>query len=386
MIERRVRISDKSLAWTMALSVGAHGLFALLLVLMPRPVIEPLRVDLTEVRLIEVADMTIPEAMEEEVVEIVEAVPDDPSMPTPLEPRSRVRPLSPSTPTTPSESVAGATGGMVGSIGPAVTTDVAPGPPGETAAEHDARMRAAAALIDPRRVAAGYILRDDPGPTRPSGPAGLGDPGGETVRPMTVAEAEALHDGHMGAVGATKAHITRTRPELVPHPDGSYSYRGHAFTATIRPNGEVVYSDRGAVEYDVGSGSGSFDIGDMIMGAAGADPYAAERAWFEEEHQELIDRLVDEARAGDRERALRRLRGRLSLIWQDRTHSAEHRRRELFDLWDDSSELEGDRAARDAILGFIRSELPASSEDAYPASEISTLNASRHSTERFSPY
>ena len=122
------------------------------------------------------------------------------------------------------------------------------------------------------------------------------------------------------------------------------------------------------------------------MGAAGADPYAAERSWFEEEHNELIDRLVDEARLADRARALRRFRGNLSMIWQDRSRSAESRRRRLFEQWDDASELEDDRSARDAVIAFIRESLPASSEDAYPASEISTLNAQRHSTEHFAPY
>jgi hypothetical protein len=381
-------MSDKSMFYTTAFSFAAHALFALLLALAPArtPVVELLTPN--EVRLVAVADLTIPPEMEAEVTEIIEAVPEPAAMPEERSTRPRTTDERPAPITT--APVAGATSGMVGSItGPSgpvgpTSTDVAP--VGESEADRERRLRGMGSLIDPRRAAAGFVLRDDPGPVRPSGPAGLGDPGGETVRPMSVAEAEALHSGHLGAAAATKSYLSDTHPPLTPHPDGTYTYRGHAFTATIRPNGEVVYSDRGAVEYDVGSGAGSFDLGDMIMGAAGADPYAAERSWFEEEHQELIDRLVDEARVADRERALRRLRGRLSLIWQDRTHSAEHRRRELFDLWDDSSEDEADHAARDAVIAFIRSELPSSSEDAYPASEVSTLNAGRHSTEPFDPY
>jgi len=374
--------SNKSLIWTAGLSIAVHGLFALGIALAPAPAPYLPPPELTEVRLIEVGEMTIPPEMEEEIAELIESTPA----------AARTEPLPPSRPLphNPSALVAsttdpspGLTGALV-PIGP--TVDVSP-LPGESEAEHERRMRAAGVLIDPRRAAADWVLRADPGPIRPSGPAGLGDPGGESVRPMTVAEAEGLHSGYLGAAAATKTHTTRTaRPPLVPHPDGSYTYRGHAFTATIRPNGDVTFSDRGAVEYDLGSGTGSFDLGDMVMGAAGADPYAAEREMFMEENQELIDRLTDEARVTTRERSMGRLRHDLRMRWEDRSHTAERRRRDLFRLWDESSEDADDRAARDAVMAFIRTELPEGSEDAYPASEVAALNGRRTSTEAFAPY
>jgi hypothetical protein len=379
-----VRRSDKSLAWTSALSFGAHGLFALLIALAPRPPAFVAPLSSNEIRLIEVADLTIPEEMEAEVTEIVEAVESDPT----LRPAGMVRDPRPRAPSiagaTPSPATP-ATEGLTGSIVTAPAIEL-PMVPGETEEARERRLRAMGGRIAASRAAADFVLRDDPGPVMPSGPAGLDDPGGETVRPMTVAEAEALHDGHLGAAAATKTHLSDTHPPLTPHPDGSYTYRGHAFTATIRPTGEVVYSDRGAVEYDVGSGTGSFDLGDMVMGAAGQDPYAQERAWFEEEHQELIDRLVDEARVADRTRSLRRLRSDLALIWADRTRSAERRRRQLFERWDQASEDEGDREARDIIMAYIRENVPRDGEDAYTDAEIASLNAGRESTERFAPY
>lgn len=375
--------SNKSLIWTAGLSLGVHGLFALGLAIAPRPAPFLPPPELTEVRLIEVGELTIPEEMEDEITELVEAVPPA-AIAEPSPPPSRTLPSAPS-------AVVGSTSepstGLTGALVPtAPTVDTSP-LPGESETDRERRLRAAGVLIDPRRAAADMVLRGDPGPIMPSGPAGLGDPGGESVREMTVAEAEGLHSGYLGAAAATKTHTTRTaRPALVPHPDGSYTYRGHAFTATIRPNGDVTFSDRGAVEYDLGSGTGSFDLGDMVMGAAGADPYAAEREMFMEENAELIERLTDEARVATRERSMGRLRHDLRMRWEDRTRPVERRRRDLFRLWDESSEDEGDRAARDAVMAFIRTELPEGSEDAYPASEIAALNARRTSTETFAPY
>lgn len=377
-----MRRSDKSLAWTSVLSIGAHGLFALFLALAPSaPAFVP-PLDTNEIRLIEVADLTIPEEMAVEVSEIVEAVDSDPTY-TPAAMTRDPRPRTPTTagagPTTPTTD--GLTGAIVSS--PAIELPMVPG---ESEADRERRLRAMGGRIAASRAASDFVFREDPGPIMPSGPAGLDDPGGETVRPLTVAEAERLHDGHLGAAAATKTYLSDTHPPLTPHPDGSYTYRGHAFTATIRPTGEVVYSDRGAVEYDMGSGSGSFDLGDMVMGAAGQDPYAQERAWFEEEHQELIDRLVDEARVADRTRSLRRLRSDLGLLWEDRSRSAERRRRQLFERWDQASEAEDDREARDIIMAYIREHVPQDGEDAYTDAEIASLNAGRESTERFAPY
>ncbi len=376
--------SNKPLTWTACLSVLVHGLFALGIALAPPPAPYVPPPELTEVRLIEVGEMVIPEEMETEITELIESDAVPAAMSDPLPPPPRLPPRR--TSTVAAGTVDGAPG-LTGSLVPTgPTVDTSP-LPGETEAEREVRLRAAGARIDPRRAAADMVLRGDPGPIMPSGPAGLGDPGGESVRPMTVAEAERVHSDHLGAAAATKTHTTRSaRPQLVPHPDGSYTYRGHAFTATIRPNGDVVFSDRGAVEYDLGSGTGSFDLGDMVMGAAGVDPYAAEREAFMEENEELIQRLTDEARVATRARSLGRLRSDLRMRWEDRTRSVERRRRDLFRLWDESSEDDDDRAARDAVIAFIRTNLPEGSEDAYPPSEIAALNARRTSTEAFAPY
>lgn len=375
-----MRSSNESMAWTSVASLALHGAFAAALALAPRPAPTPPPVLAAEVRL-EVGAMTIPDEMEEEIEEMLETLPP-PAATASREPlRPTTRPLVPSTSTgAPSDVVP--TGTLVAAPGATSVGTLVVGP--ETDAEREARLRAA--RIDPTTAAARTVFRDDPGPIMPSGPAGLG-PAGETVRPMSVAEAEALHSEHLGAVAATKTHLSHTRPPLAgPHADGSYTYAGHAFTATIHADGSVSYSDRGAVEYDLGSGSGSFDLGDMVMGAAGADPRAAERTWFEEEHAELIERLENEHRLTTRASALRGVRNQVRMLWADRTESAASRREQLFEIWDDLSEAEGDRAARDAVIAFIRAELPATSEDAYTDSELSTFNARRASTERFAPY
>lgn len=374
--------SHKSLAWTSAASLVLHAVAVGTLALVPE--LPPLPPRLTSDVRLEVGEIALPEDLEEEIQEIVEAVPPMASEVAAAAEARRLRePVRPSE-TVDSTSAMGATGTLVATPGAASAGFIEVAPSAETEEARIARLRGA--RIDPLSAAARSVLHDDPGPILPSGPAGLG-PAGESVRPLSVAEAEALHEGHLGAVAATKTHLSDSHPPLSgPDAEGNYHYRGHAFTATIHNDGSVSYSDRGAVEYDLGSGSGSFDLGDMVMGAAGADPRAAERTWFEEEHAGLIERLEREGRSRARETSLRRLRSELMMVWENRTQSVERRRRRLFELWDEQSEDEGDRAARDLILGFIRAELPASSEDAYPDGELASLNAGRASSERFAPY
>ncbi|UJR87325.1 MULTISPECIES: hypothetical protein [Sandaracinus] len=121
------------------------------------------------------------------------------------------------------------------------------------------------------------------------------------------------------------------------------------------------------------------------MRAAGQDPNAAERLRFLDETEELRDRLTDAHAARERAAALPRLRARVRRIWAASRPAAD-RRRALFELWDDASEDDVGRSAREAIERFVREEFPEGSADAYSDCEIEHLNASRESTGRFAPY
>ncbi|AKF07080.1 hypothetical protein DB32_004229 [Sandaracinus amylolyticus] len=158
---------------------------------------------------------------------------------------------------------------------------------------------------------------------------------------------------------------TSALPELLTEPAGAI--------ATIAPPGTA---------FGIG---GTFDTQGAAMRAAGQDPNLAERLRFLEETEELRDRLTDAHAARERAAALSRLRARVRRIWAGSGPAAD-RRRALFALWDDASEDEVGRTARDAIERFVREELPEGSADAYSDGELEQLNASRVSAERFAPY
>jgi hypothetical protein len=249
---------------------------------------------------------------------------------------------------------------------------------------HDTTPRDMHIMLDPRHVSAGIAFRDGAGPTQPGPPAGL-HPESRDHGP-TAEEAVRQTEAFLGAQASAKTYLSHTRPHVVHRPDGTYHYAGHAFEAVIQPDGSVTFSDHPDAQFDGFSTSGSFDMTDMFMHSAGQDPYAAEREWFMEETETIRERLEDEARATAVTTSLRRLRGRLRSIWQDETETPSHRRRMIFDLWDESSEDDDGAAARQAVIDFVHETLPETGPDRYPADVLARLNASRESTLRFNPY
>jgi hypothetical protein len=173
----------------------------------------------------------------------------------------------------------------------------------------------------------------------------------------------------------------RETPHLVERPDGSLAWRGENFGVVIRPDGEIEFSDEDDLQYDWRTGDGSFCLECAFM-----DPYAAEREWFVEATAAVREEREDRARAEREARALRRLTGRLASLWQDPTRSPRERRRALFELWDEAAEDERGRAAREAVLAFVRESLPAGSDEAFSGPELAQLNGARDSHEPFAPY
>jgi len=138
----------------------------------------------------------------------------------------------------------------------------------------------------------------------------------------------------------------------------------------------------------------TFDATDVLMKAHGQDPYRAQklRALDATREQRLAATVRDVA-SQERE-ALLALPATLRHVWQDRAESPRRRREKIFLLWDecDESRSEDDEnegagaRARRLITAFIRNELGAGTDRAYPAEELASLNAQRQSKERFDPY
>jgi hypothetical protein len=370
-----VRGERNSQGLSLGISLALHVVFAALLWLAPASFPQTLDLLPTQEITIEIEDVP-----PEEHLEVVEEVtPPEPAPPDAITPTPRD--LTPPPP--------GAV--IVPTPGPevAVTPEPLIEPPTieehpVEEPQHDTTPHDMHVMLDPRHVSAGIAFQDGRGPSQPGAPATL-HPAGPDHGP-TAEEAVRQTEQYLGAQASAKAYLSHTRPHVVHRPDGTYHYAGHAFEAVIQPDGSVSFSDHPDAQFDGFSTSGSFDMTDMFMHGAGQDPYAAEREWFMEETEEIRERLEDEARAGAVVTSLRRLRGRLRSIWQDETETPSHRRRMIFDLWDESSEDDDGLAARQAVIDFVHETLPQGGPDAYPSDELARLNASRESTLRFNPY
>lgn len=255
-------------------------------------------------------------------------------------------------------------------------------PPAVEQLDPERRRRQLEALLNPRAVASG-VLDFGPGPTQRSGPAGLG-----TVdRGVGEAEAEARLAGALGRQANARPQVDKpSRPRLRRQADGSYVWQGPRTRARIRPDGTVEWEDSPNVQTNGVSTSGTFDIGDAVMSAAGQDPLAAEREWFLRNTRAVRHRLEAEARAKAMASGLRRLRGRLSRIWASEAEDAPAKRRRIFRIWDECDEGEAGAGARRIVLAFVREVLPTGSPQAFSASELSALNQVRRSREAFAPY
>lgn len=177
--------------------------------------------------------------------------------------------------------------------------------------------------IDPSSVARTMVLSEATGPIDVPQ---TGTHVGPRIRGERATERR--FDDDLRGAAMAKAYVTRRRPiRVAPHPDGTFTYDGSGFDATIRPDGTVVFRDRDDATLDpptIGqtqpltdvtgapldsaslfrdvpiagiSVGGTFDADSPLSRARGEDPHRFERERFLEETQELRERLEDEARA-----------------------------------------------------------------------------------------
>lgn len=238
-------------------------------------------------------------------------------------------------------------------------------------------------LLNPANVARGGYRPTGPGPTQRGEAAGLN--GGDQREARTEEDIEREHRDHLRGRAMARPWLARERPEVRRQPDGSFAYDGHRFRARIRPDGSVDFEDHGNASTNGFSASGSFDLTDAIMGAAGQDPHAAERAWFMRNTRELRHRLEAEHRAEQNTRGLRLLRARVARMWTSGDGTESQRRFRIYSLWRETSDDDVGRSAREVIVAWIRENLPEGGDHAYTASELRQANA-HPSGARFRPY
>lgn len=178
--------------------------------------------------------------------------------------------------------------------------------------------------------------------------------------------------------------------------DGKGGYRGGrpGYRFDIERDGTIHFRDRPPVQVAaVGLlfFAAVFDVTDLIMRAAGMDPYAYDKGRV----AELTRAMRQDMGAVERPRriaaALAQLPGDLQRLWSRSDLSVATRRELLFQLWDDLLEGEGPEGVaaargRAEILRFVRQRLPAGTAAAFTTEELARLNARRRSRASFSPY
>ena len=170
------------------------------------------------------------------------------------------------------------------------------------------------------------------------------------------------------------------------------------FVARVERDGSVKMTDTRNLQAELSWNpakllSGRFDINDYLMRRGGDDPYSSRKLKFLDDTR---DERVALGKAWRREQLRQTamiMRKNLERAWASSTDLAT-RKRALFELWDEIIEADGSdeilaeasRAARKAVIGFIRARLPHGSEHAFTERELVAMNSEKQSAATFAPY
>jgi len=112
----------------------------------------------------------------------------------------------------------------------------------------------------------------------------------------------------------------------------------------------------------------------------------AERERFLKETETLRQERINASNKQIEADGARNFRKRLDQIWHAPAVSVEQKHRQLFELWDETSQDERGEAYRRILIEYIRLNLSEHSESGYSAAELAALNARRSGRELFAPY
>jgi hypothetical protein len=179
--------------------------------------------------------------------------------------------------------------------------------------------------------------------------------------------------------------------------NGSGGYRGRrpGYRFEIDRDGTIHFETPPPVSVTAFVGLGmavAFDLTDMVMRAAGMDPYVYDKGLVAELTRSMRDKMAVAERPRRIAAALERLPHDLDRLWTRDDLSVEQKRATVLQLWDDllddGSDPEAAAAdrARATLLRFVRWRLPAGSRDAFTGAELAKFNASRRSRQTFDPY
>lgn len=200
---------------------------------------------------------------------------------------------------------------------------------------------------------------------------------------------------------------------------GKRVYKHKSFRAILHPDGRMTFSDvpslrspkvappQSGMKGPPPRGIAMPGLAEGLRAASGQELYVKEKRALMEWTYELRVQMALEYAEGNIQKRLKSLYRELVSRWHAPGRTAEERREEIFDRWDDCDEAfglklpefvkdapasidetrrEAGRTARDTIERFVRTHLPEGSADAFTADELRRFNARRRSRERFDPY
>lgn len=138
--------------------------------------------------------------------------------------------------------------------------------------------------------------------------------------------------------------------------------------------------------------SGTFDASDALMRNHGMDPYFSRKLQFLDATRDRRAQLGNHNRNDQLAHAARLMQRNLDALWTDPRLDLAAKKRALFELWDECAEdgdtllVNGAGSARQRVIGFIRSHVPAGSAGAYTRSELAELARQQQSKAVFQPY
>lgn len=173
-------------------------------------------------------------------------------------------------------------------------------------------------------------------------------------------------------------------------PDGAgHKVDREAFRIAVASDGSARIEDKRNLRFR-GLG-GTFDVTDAGRRDKGIDPYASYKLKLLDETRDERVAIGKRYRKQELARSPQHMANNLARLWAT-TADASARKQGLFELWDDCAEtgsddlVAGGRAARDYVVGFIRTKLPAGTAAAFTADELAQLDRRRKSRTTFTPY
>ncbi|MFT3923831.1 MAG: hypothetical protein QM778_14960 [Myxococcales bacterium] len=194
-------------------------------------------------------------------------------------------------------------------------------------------------------------------------------------------------------------------PGLERRADGSYRFQGTNFSAVIPRDGQVKFRNsffgfsrrmaplappprdldptpsgaRIPQTTPLLAAQFRIDFQGYLQSRLGDDPYLSERRWFLDRTRELRDSLS--ARS-----FILSLRAALLKVWSAAGENLAQRKRETFELWNQTGDDERGEAARKLVLTFVRERCPQRSSCEFRPAELKRLNDKRSHAEAFAPY